>query len=257
MQINRSHLVALSVACFAGVLHAAQVNQSTLAATLRGPDLKASIAAFRQVESLDPETIDRELRMAMVSMLQAVTAARAAARSRGQSLSSVVDGEYYMAIIDKIAELEDPLTIPILARTSQVTRVASSTLSKFPKLALPELIAVVEDQTVTDAHVSSALLHLIRIVELGSLDSAARSRVRTIARTQLQSTRANGRESSLTRAMYLGVALKDPELIGMVRALADDPQQVRARGFQNEESIERMSRAANEALAKLARSSAR
>ena len=123
-------------------------------------------------------------------------------------------------------------------------------LVAFGEPAVPAILSVLSTPDVAPSKVSQGLRTLRLMVEEagpGALSPGTLVQMRGVAKRHL-----TGRQSVVTlwSAIDLAVVLEDEELRGRVETLARDPDEVRARGVEDPDLIERTQERAAAALSR-------
>jgi hypothetical protein len=242
----------LIIACSISLPHSAtafgQQSQSQLAQQLLSADSVARFQAFQVVRVMDRAEIGDEVRVALITLLARKNELVSGARQRGVALSTVDDPSFRAALSRKVASLQDPRAIPVLAEASYGGSTSIAELVRFGELAVPELTRVAASTSKHYSVANYALTALTRIVESpggARLSAPSRARIRGVAAQRLSGAQ---HFTTLWSAIDLAVALGDSVLLDTVRLLAADENAVRARGVVDDEVVRRTQERATKRL---------
>jgi hypothetical protein len=227
----------------------AELDQRTLARQLLGTDVRACRAAFEAARTIGARGVGPELRGALIALLARKNRLVADVTRRGEILADYEDPEFIWALACFVAELQDPAAIPVLAEAVDGSFPVIRALARFGERAVPAVVAVATAKHQHYTVVDHALLTLRFMVENATsqpLSEQAREAVRQVARARLTEP---GYFTTLWQAIDLAAALDDPELMGIVVALAQDPAAVRAKGVTDQDLVERTRQRARDRLA--------
>ena len=115
-----------------------------IAEALSSPDKTVRNAAIAAALALPPERATVTLRSAATTLMDEQSEVVANARARGVSLDQLEDPEAVSGVQRAVANLNDPATIPALARTLGSTFVAVRPLAQFGEPAAAHVLSVVE-----------------------------------------------------------------------------------------------------------------
>jgi hypothetical protein len=234
-------LVAMALGLSDGL--AAQETQRTLASQVMGHDLRAAAEAVSLSETIEPSQVGPELRAALISHLERLN-------NPTPELESVRHSEHYLRAAVAVARLRDPNSMPALLAAIGTGNSVSAALVSFGADAVPGILEVVGNPESSNEDIYGSLFSLTRIVENASrtpLPDEMLARIRRVAEARLV---VEQHAVDLMRAIDLAIALGDEELSEVIRALASDPDQVRARGIDDPRRIARVQRYATEALSR-------
>lgn len=216
---------------------------------LRSQDKEARAAAVASVLSLQPEETPAAVRGALIELMDNQTELGADLRARGVARASVEDPEFVASVQRAVARLEDPSSIPALARAMGSTFVTVRPLAQFGEPAAPYVLDVVES---IDSHYSAVYEGLIvlrfmfekqseRPLSVGTVE-----RIRGAARSRLIGPQYF---TVLWRAMDLASVLGDQGLLAIMRDLASNPNEAILRGIADPSLVEKTQRRAADLLA--------
>ncbi len=124
--------------------------------------------------------------------------------------------------MDAVAKLGDPRGIPFLVATLEYGSISANALADFGAVAFPAVLEAVSDPDAYPYRVSRGLDALRFMLEDGTLTAGQANQVRAVVRDRLSGAQHH---KVVFVALKLALALKDPELRGIVERFADD------RGF--------------------------
>lgn len=244
---SRLALPTLLVLATAGVA-GGQVGQATLAEQLRNGDRATRMTAAHSASLMSVEAIGPELRGALITALEREGRIKAE-EWRGER--ERVDEPMLIARLALVvSRFGTPNTIEGLASAISTSPPATHALAQFGEPAAEAVLRLLTANPGAPATViSSGLIALRYIVELADerpLSLRTFERIRQQALDCLTSTSSH---TVLGRAIDLAMVLDDPELRGIVQTLANDMDEVRARGITTPRYIEAVQERARDRLA--------
>jgi hypothetical protein len=230
----------------------AQVDQSEVARRLLTGDAFERGRAVTRVRRIGPERVNPQLRGALITALErenTLVAQVRARRAAGEVVPDRGNPELAAGLAHLVSAFRDPRAIPGLAGALGSSPPASSALADFGEPAAPAVLSVLE--TTTRVSVADDALTTLRFMAEGvggqPLTDRTRDRIRRAAKKRL--TEPQKSITTIWKAIDLAVALKDPELGGIVQSLATDRSAVVRLRNTNPELVERTQRVAAERLA--------
>ena len=230
----------------------APVDQSELARRLLTGDVGVRAGALGRVRQIGPEQVNPQLRAALITALErenTLVEQSPARRAAGEVVPRPGNGELVAGLAFVLSAFRDPRAIPGLAGALGSSPAAASALADFGEPAAAAVLSVLE--TTTSTSEASDALTTLRFMAEGvgrqPLTDATRDRIRHAAKRRL----TEPQESIVTiwKAIDLAVALKDPELRGVVQSLASDRSAVVRLRKTDPDLIDRTQRVAAERLA--------
>jgi hypothetical protein len=234
-----------------------QRSQEAIARALVADDAMQQTRAVAEAQRIGAGQVGPELRRALIAALQQKNETYrgyARARWRGEPATAWGgdgEGHVYLALVELVVDMKHPETVDALVGALGTGLSAIRALADFGELAAPAVIGVVTDPRGAPDEVSDGLLTLRFLVEDQSIPPASlelHSAVRDAAAERLSGEQSVG---VLERAIDLAVALEDEALLGIVRALARERNEVVARGVDDPSLIERIQEHARDRLAGL------
>ncbi len=231
------------------------VNQSALAEMISSTHLGEQAKALAAINRLKKDDVDPQLRVALFDALQRETRAHVArhnAGRAGQSLPQLEDPLFVGALVRSVVRLGDPRSIPVLAPTTAFGFEAVHALAAFGEAAASEVLKVVEDRNGMYYAVEGGLVTLRFMIEApkaGALSAKTLQRVRNVVRDRLTTPAAEAEFVVLWAAIDLAAVLRDADLLGIVKSLAEDPTAIKKRGITHAEVTKRTRQRAIDALA--------
>ncbi len=226
-----------------------QVDQRVLAQHLLGENKQERDKAFEIARRIEKESMNPELRAALVSLLERMNGIVLQAAKQRKALVNFENPEFIAKVSRVVAELGDPQAIPTLSQAIYGGLTVIRALAAFGEQAAPSVLGVV---TSPDSHydlVNHGLITLRFMVETVGTRALSTG---TIARTRSAAAqRMTGKQhfSTLLWAIDLAVILNDEELRKIVKALAEDRNEVIARGIKEEYDIQQIQKRAADRLA--------
>ena len=238
-------IAALASSCSA-VSVETQTSQAQLAHQLVTGDAGERAAVLAVVRQFEPDEIGNDLRAALITALEQ-EGARNAARRRGE-LADLEHPELIAGLAHVVSGLGEEKAIPGLAGALGTSPPAIFALAEFRENAVEYVIDAISVEGYLEA-VTDGLISLRLMVEqkdMPPLSSEATGRIVEVAKAHL-----TGEQSPVTlwRAIDLAVALNDTLLTSIVRKLATDDREIRARGIAAPQMISRTKQIASERLA--------
>lgn len=231
-----------------------QVSQEEIARQVLSADRTEQFRGLRQVESIEPPDIGRPLREAMILALERENAAhleQSEAIRRGVTYEESDD--FHPQVTLAVIALRDLQTIPALGGALGTGTMAPRALAEFGEAAVATLLQVVTSHQSQSGVVNGGLIALRFMVERGAVEPLSAASLQQIrAATQHHLTRPqSGIGASLRWAIDLAIALDDPELRAIVESIANDPNEIIARGLEAPHLIEQTRKRAADRLAGL------
>lgn len=129
--------------------------------------------------------------------------------------------EHISAYIYAVAQLRDPASVPFLVETMRYSSSAANALADIGAVALPPVLAAVNDPETDQAGVRKGFTVLRWMIEEGIPDAAQTGEIRDAALRRLTS----GPQMTLAifGALHIAVVLREPELLNVAKALAHEP----------------------------------
>ena len=243
--------------CLCATSVSAQANAAAISQGLRGTIRAEQARALRELRGVAPENIDPEVRQALIeaTMRENRAGAERMERMRTGTTRPSDDIEFGLHgdLLEIVQRLRDPETISVLvgALEAGAAGVAlTQALADFGEPAAREILDAVMDPTSNLWLVSGGLRALRFMAELSPSLSAITRETMTLAAERYLRVPGPGNYLVLVGAIDLAAVLSDPRLDEILRPLASDPAEVRARGVSLEGSnrIERIQRRAQRAL---------
>lgn len=256
-------VLALAASLVAGPVQAQPTqlsapDQAAIARALLGPDAKQRSDAFTAAARMDPASIEHELRIALIALLQseadAGTARAVAGREGRRQLPPPNGGEFIGGVASVVASLQDPRAIPALASALGTGYTAINALVGFGEAAAPAVLEV----AASPESFTSAVNHAVKTLEL-MVDSAPvrpLSPATLIAAERVAERRLTEPQRSITTtwaALDLAARFQNPKLRAVIESIATDPAQATARGAWDTGIVEQTRKRAADALARQAR----
>ena len=238
-------IAALASSCSA-VSVETQTSQSQLAHQLVTGDAGERATVLAVVRQFEPQEIGNDLRAALITALEQ-EGTRNAARRRGE-LADLEHPELIAGLAHVVSSLGEEKAIPGLAGALGTSPPAIFALADFRENAVEYVIDAISvkgyPEAVTDGLISLRLM--VEETDMPPLSSEATGRIVEVAKAHL-----TGEQSPVTlwRAIDLAVALNDTLLTSIVRKLATDDREIRARGIAAPQMISRTKQIASERLA--------
>lgn len=194
--------------------------------------------AVSVAERLGPERISDDVRVALIELMEQLSDQQDIALAEGMPTNDVVNFEFFMHVARVVASLDDPRSIPALARVGNYgfSRPAAHGIASFGEQALPAILNVIDAPDVSHYATEYSIIALTKMVEDGGVQNLSMSARRDIARVARNSLQSQW-TSILHPAMDLSVALNEPDLVQAVQAIAHDPSALRGRGFDQSTAI--------------------
>lgn len=232
-------------------------TQGDVARMLLSDDVAERAKASSMARMVRPEHVSSGLRLALALALNRETAAyeadiRSTAATAGSSTLSGTPREWrlHAELLQTVVALDDPRTTPFLARNLGTNLLAVRALANFGQTAASSVLAVTNSDNSSDVKVGGGLIALRMMIENASatpLSTETRARVRQAAVQFLGGERSQ--HLILWRAIDLAIALGDTDLRAKVRAIAGNPDEVRARGIQDPTLVAQTQQRARDRLA--------
>lgn len=230
----------------------APVDQSEVARQLLTGDAVERGRALSRVRQIGPERVNPQLRGALISALErenTLVGQSRARRAAGEIVPRLGNPELAAGLAHVVSAFRDPRAIPGLAGALGSSPPASSALADFGEPAAPAVLLALE--TTTRIGVADDALTTLRFMAEGvgarPLTDATRDRIRRAAKRRL--TEPQKSITTIWKAIDLAVALKDPELRGIVQSLASDRSAVVRLRNTESDLVDRTQRLAAERLA--------
>ena len=233
------------------------VSQAALAEMITSTQLGEQAKALAAIDRLAKEDVDQTLRAALFEALKRETLAHVARHNAGQqgrSLPQLENPMFVGALVRSVARLGDARSIPILAPATAFGFEAVHALAAFGEPAAGEVLNVVEDRDAMYYAVEGGLITLRFMIEApraGALSAKTMERVRRVVRDRLTRHTGNVEFVVLWAAIDLAIVLGDADLRALVKALADDQQELAKRGITHAEVAKRTRQRAIDGLAGL------
>jgi len=202
-------LLALPAVSNAQERAAAPVTEQQAAVLLTQGDWKERYNAVMFVMELGPQA-SPELRLAVIDA--------AWAEVRGET-DTPNESEAVFDYMQAVAEMGDPRAIPFLVEVLIFGTNAANALADIGGRAFPAVLEAVSDPDEDGSRVSRGLTTLRFMLEDGTLTAGQTEQVRAGVRGRLSGTQHT---KVVDAALRLALALKDPELRGIVERFVDD-----------------------------------
>ncbi len=226
-------IFALTVALSA---RAAEPDQLALVRDLRSASHDVRNVAFRSLSLKDPSTLNDASRMALIDLLEKMNDVVAQVYAKGTTVDTVENPEFMVEVADAVAALEDPRAIQELARIDFVSSKVASALAAFGAPGIAAVLTVVNDLNSRGDQITTGLFTLRRMIEEGAVNPTDRIRIVAAGKAFL-AVGSDRNRRGLWAAIALGVALRDPELVGLVQQIAASDSAVMARGEADSKGI--------------------
>jgi hypothetical protein len=227
-----------------------RTDQHAIARQLLGQDSGVRTSAFYDAQAIGRENSGQELRAALIAFLERENRIVVEARRRGVAVATLENPEFIAHVAAYVAELQDPASIPALARAlDSGSSGPLHTLVAFGEQAAPAILAVVTSPQSSHEAVEGGLVALRFMVEEAAPRPLTVGTLNQIRRAvQLRLT---GPQTFVTvwDAVDLAVLLKDDDLRRIVQSLASNRSEVIARGITAPDLIERTQKLATDRLA--------
>ncbi len=227
-----------------------RTDQHAIALDLLGHDADARRRAFYSAQRIGPANSGQELRAALIAFLERENRIVVEARRRGVAVATLENPEFIAHVAAYVAELQDPTSIPALARgLDSGSSAPLYTLVAFGEQAAPAILAVVTSPQSSHYAVEGGLTALRFMVEGAAPRPLTAGTLNQIRRAVL--LRLTGPQTFVTvwDAVDLAVLLKDDDLRRIVQSLASDRSEVIARGITAPDLIERTQKLAADRFA--------
>jgi hypothetical protein len=228
-------------------------QQAVLATELLSGDAERRNSAVSMAAALGPSRVSEDVRNALITLLEQLTAQAESAYRSGAATATVVNPESLMAVARVVSDLRDVRAIPALSRVAYVgySQHVVRGLASFGEQALLAIVAVIEDPSVNGDVVANSMEVLSLVVtEAGpsGLSQDARNKTIAVARRGLSDRHL----LTVLSAVDLAAALNEPELVRVVTRFSrfsEGRNELRGRGLGDAE-IEMIRKDAALALAK-------
>ena len=218
-----------------------EASQTALAELIASAHVAERSRALVAIDRQAKEDIDLNLRAALFEALKRETFAHVArhkAGQRGKPLPELENPMFVGALIRSVVRLGDARSIPALAPATAFGFEAIHALAAFGEAAAGEVLDVVEDREGMYYAVEGGLVTLRFMIEsprAGVLSARTMQRVRKAVRDRLAGHTGNAEFIVLWAAIDLAVILGDADLRAIVRALADNKDELLKRGITHVE----------------------
>lgn len=236
-----------------GSILMAQPDQRVLAREVLSEDVDVQARALQAIAEIARENVGPGLSGALIKALERENTKhmqhRLADRA-GKNPPPLTAPELYFEVAQAVIDLRDAAAIPVLAGALGTGTAVARALAAFGLQAVPTLLEVVTAVENDPYEVNNGLLALRFIAE----KSAAQPLPESVGRQVIAAARkrlATGKGRSTTtlwNAIELAVALKDPELRRIVESIANDRNEVIARGITDPQLIDQTQKYAADAL---------
>jgi hypothetical protein len=246
----------------------AQADQQALARQILEGDDRAASDAVGHAERMtrEGEEVGPELRAALITALERQNRAYRKhsemqhARRRDPEIERAFWGEGYIILTRAVVRLRHPETIEALAGALTIGGPPARVLAEFGEEAAPVLLDIAEGEAWEQAQAMAAMISLRLMIEEpkgAPLSASTLERIRRLARAQLSGNVEYPEAFDMARnhvripaAISLALALDDPSLGELVRALAREPEAIRRLGIEDPAAIENVQRHAAQELAR-------